>query len=480
MIKNICALAINQYNCGEHQDALWTFQKLDKFPQSGDLRGPDILAYSAMTLSQLGRMPEAMQALTKLRILLKETEITDETCLYKAERNFASHNTTFVSIWELVEEDRLDDALCLLNEVKQEQNTEDTMEGEALQSIRGALARAYCRSAIIARHEALGPQREMSLYQAALRADPNHVPALQHLALHLAICPDTDLRNGKKALTHAQRACELSDFQDVQCLASLAAACAECGDFFMAAQWQKKALKHLPEHWSNQELKAKLSLYESGQHQHTEHLRPFAAWWPITVNDDEKILDASGSGLHGTFMGDARIVTDPKRGHVLALDGEGDWVDCGHDKRFNLTQAITVSVWIKTRASDTRWQSILSKGSSWVLSSSESTVGFSCQGPDIRTEPGDRLTGNKAVVDDQWHQVVGVYDGDGIYQYIDGVLNDSVRAAGQIHLNEQTLYIGKGRSINSKWKEWNGWLDDVRIYNYALSQAEIRALYADK
>ena len=62
------------------------------------------------------------------------------------------------------------------------------------------------------------------------------------------------------------------------------------------------------------------------------------AWWPFTALDavDGYVQDASGHGLRGEFVGDAGIITDPDREYVLSLDGEGDWIDCGQDTRYNL------------------------------------------------------------------------------------------------------------------------------------------------
>ncbi len=70
-----------------------------------------------------------------------------------------------------------------------------------------------------------------------------------------------------------------------------------------------------------------------------------------------------------------------------------------------------------------------------------------------------------------WHHVAGVYDKEKIYLYIDGSLDASAAAPGTIRVNEAPVYIGENSQMPNRF--WNGMIDDVRIYNYALSAEEI-------
>ena len=67
--------------------------------------------------------------------------------------------------------------------------------------------------------------------------------AYNNLAWVLATCPKDNLRQGKRAVELAERACKLADWKDVASLGSLAAAYAECGEYKEAQKWQKKAIE---------------------------------------------------------------------------------------------------------------------------------------------------------------------------------------------------------------------------------------------
>jgi hypothetical protein len=70
-----------------------------------------------------------------------------------------------------------------------------------------------------------------------------------------------------------------------------------------------------------------------------------------------------------------------------------------------------------------------------------------------------------------------VYDGEKMYLYIDAVLDVSQAASGGIGTNDQPVYIGENSEMAQRF--WNGLIDEVRIYNCALDEGRIKALYSE-
>jgi tetratricopeptide (TPR) repeat protein len=90
----------------------------------------------------------------------------------------------------------------------------------------------------------IGKQTEaLGDYEVALKANPEDDHVLNNLAWVLATSPDKDLRQGKRAVELATKACEITEYKAPHILSTLAAAYAELGDFGTAIEWSSKAVE---------------------------------------------------------------------------------------------------------------------------------------------------------------------------------------------------------------------------------------------
>jgi hypothetical protein len=196
------------------------------------------------------------------------------------------------------------------------------------------------------------------------------------------------------------------------------------------------------------------------------------AWWKLDDGSGNFAADSSGNGHNGTLVGDTSWV-DGIVGGALAFDGDGDYVDIGKDPNFDIKNQITVSAWIKVNAFDRDWQAIVAKGDrAWRLqrNAGDRTLEFACSGLVVPGTDWGQIYGNTDVNDGHWHHIAGVYDQEKLYLYIDGNLDASAIAPGKIRVNDEPVYIGENSQTPNRF--WNGLIDDVRIYSYALSAEE--------
>jgi hypothetical protein len=379
-------------------------------------------------------------------------------------------------VWENVSLGKVDDAARTVREMLSAKN-----RGIA-RDLDGAvkwLGRVYHRRG----KERMDTDSEYSAkiadFEAAMQFEPNDAAVLNDLAWLLAVCPVREHRDAARAITLATKACELTSWKNHKDVSTLAAAHSEAGDFEAALNWQKKAAELLPADCPP-ELRAncysRLEVYESRKPYHKGSLWSFSdgelvAHWTFDRVQGDKVPNSIGKDLYGRLMGDAHIASDPERGNVLSLDGKGDYMVCGNDPSLHITGSITCSAWIKAKTPE--GETLLAVNP-WWLDSDEFGGTFP------KGEQGIRYIWTECTVDvndGKWHHLAGVHDGAKVCLYVDGILVDFETRGGNTVAYNDPVYIGG--EPHSK-EQWNGLIDDVRIYSYALTPEEVKMLYEGK
>jgi len=201
------------------------------------------------------------------------------------------------------------------------------------------------------------------------------------------------------------------------------------------------------------------------------------AHWKLVETSGVTAVDSSPTPNNGVYTNGVVLANStpvPSDSAVAArFDGVNDYVAIPNEATYDYTGAMTVAVWIKVNAFTVSEQAIVTKGdTAWRLQRDTTTNGvvFTCRG--LTT---NRIASPANVNDGQWHHVVGVYTGGQLRIYVDGLLSNSVGSFGFISTNGFPVEIG--RNAEAVGKEFNGWIYDVRLYNRALSAADVSYLY---
>jgi hypothetical protein len=196
-----------------------------------------------------------------------------------------------------------------------------------------------------------------------------------------------------------------------------------------------------------------------------------------------RVFDASGTGNYGTMTNGPTLVNG-KLGQALQFDSISQYVDAGSAASLDLDSSFSVGFWYKSRTFSLNAQ-IVSKTNSSSLWNFQFYEQLGPGTPSVRFAIYDGnqvplVDAQNTLSDNTWHHIVGIRDvaTDKLYLYVDGVLNGSATdtTTGSLPSAGDSLRFGQAVDLGGP-KSFIGNLDDVRIYNRALSAAEIKRLY---
>ena len=197
-------------------------------------------------------------------------------------------------------------------------------------------------------------------------------------------------------------------------------------------------------------------------------------YWRLGESGGTTAADSSGNGYHGTYLNGSALgapgllTNDPDT--AVDFDGGNDYVDLGKPAGLpDGTSPRSIEAWCETDS--------VASGYAWCLAygtNSNSQAFFIGRNGDDLYVGG---YGDDIIVPDFWqvgvaHHLVATYDGTIASVYVDGVLLTS--EAKNWNLVRLRAYIG--RQVNNG-QYWDGTIDEVAIYNVALSQSQVASHY---
>ena len=217
-------------------------------------------------------------------------------------------------------------------------------------------------------------------------------------------------------------------------------------------------------------------------------------WWKMDECQGGTANDSSGNGNSGTItigatgtqtnLGNCGVGNTAaawsngatgKYNSSLNFDGTDDYVAANGVTAKIAGSNTTVSAWIKT--TDT---------SSWFLSFNTSTYGnrimygISSNKFTFYDDGGGATVGTQTINDDNWHHVVGVHDDQNntVTTYVDGKIDKSSISSTYSIASTDLFSIGQEWDAGPTASDFlNGQIDDVQIFNYALTANQIKTLY---
>lgn len=205
------------------------------------------------------------------------------------------------------------------------------------------------------------------------------------------------------------------------------------------------------------------------------------AYWPLDPVSGSIVPDVSGNGRNGTLVNGALMTTSGG----VKFDGVNDYLNVG---KFDVPgKALSISAWVWADSLtncpyyDCR---IISKSTSTAEQDHYFMISPIKVGSAIRlrfrlktngvTSTLIAATGNLSTK--TWFHVAAVYDGATMRIYKDGVEVGSMAKSGNMTSNSNAFVWIGGNSPGAKSRPWKGQIDDVSIYSYALTKAEIADL----
>jgi hypothetical protein len=207
-------------------------------------------------------------------------------------------------------------------------------------------------------------------------------------------------------------------------------------------------------------------------------LPPPVAHWKLDEDASSTLAaDASGNGATGARIGGVGATIDGRIGGAAVLDGQDDRIEVADRPAFHFTNRMTISAWVKP-TDTTEGRTFVQKcdfnspvSCAFFLGITEGQYVFF-----VRYSHYGIAMAYAPITPGAWEHVAGVFEDGTLRIYVNGVLHDTnSNLQGSLISSPEPILMGTG-SEAPYWGHYEGGLDDVRLYDAALSGSQIKHL----
>ena len=213
--------------------------------------------------------------------------------------------------------------------------------------------------------------------------------------------------------------------------------------------------------------------------------KDIVAMWLMDEGKGNMAEDSSGNGNDGKFVGNLKWVNG-KFGKGLEFDGADTWLECGNDPSLDFSDDTPFSIhaWVQSAGAPTGkcviWKGLgCSTWSQYLLGTGAHENGDNGANVTFHIRAGNggakRETRGDDLPENEWVHLVGVYDGNSASIYKNGKLEKSEKIKGPPWASPEQVYIGADPGCGKRC-QWEGIIDEVAVFNIALSDADVTAL----
>jgi len=203
---------------------------------------------------------------------------------------------------------------------------------------------------------------------------------------------------------------------------------------------------------------------------------PLVGQWQFDESSGTVALDSSARKNNGTLVGGPTWKANGQFNGALFFDGKDDHVVLGNDS-LALDSELTVSLWVNFEKSRSGYQTLIQRGKyvhPFRVQLAGNRIRCGVRTTQDETSQTHYLSSMTQLAENRWYHVAMSYQNGEYILYINGKAETRDVVSGDLVLGDHATIIG-GQQANSS--HLHGLLDDVRIYNSALSPLQVQAVF---